>query len=64
MNVTTINDEVKDEPGTVHILSDVITVSTGSGEISINELQLEGKRRMNSRDFLNGHQIEDGTILR
>lgn len=41
-----------------------IMVACGDGKIiTLTEIQLEGKKRMNSLDFLRGHTIEKGTIL-
>ena len=40
-----------------------ILVQTGNGIISIKELQLSGSKRNNVADFLNGHQINKGTIF-
>lgn len=38
-------------------------VKTSEGMLEILELQLEGKKRMNSSDFLRGYNVEIGTIL-
>lgn len=43
--------------------SDDLIISTGTGLIYIKELQIEGKRRMSTRDFLNGVKIKEGEIL-
>ena len=40
-----------------------ILVTCGSGSLLIQELQLEGKRRMSARDFLAGNPILPGTTL-
>lgn len=37
-----------------------LTVACGSGSVIINELQLEGKKRMDSQSFLNGHKLNIG----
>ena len=37
-----------------------LVVATGTGSLAITELQAEGKRRMSSRDFLMGHQVQTG----
>ena len=43
---------------------DILTVACGAGStIGIHELQLEGKRRMATRDLLNGINIHSGEIL-
>lgn len=34
-----------------------IIVATGSGNLAIEELQVEGKRRMGAKDFIAGHKI-------
>jgi len=44
--------------------SDFIEVETGKDSFLIKEVQLEGKRRMNVRDFLSGHPIPMGTEFR
>ncbi|MFA5410461.1 MAG: methionyl-tRNA formyltransferase [Candidatus Omnitrophota bacterium] len=36
---------------------DSIVVATGNGNLAIEELQVEGKRRMKVRDFIAGHKI-------
>ena len=38
-------------------------VATGDGSIKINELQLEGSKKMNARDFLVGNKVKQGDIL-
>jgi methionyl-tRNA formyltransferase len=43
---------------------DELVVSCGNDSaLIIQELQLEGKRRMSARDFLNGVKIRVGEIL-
>lgn len=52
------------EPGTVTDVSkDQIVVACGQGTLGINELQLEGKRRMKVREFLPGYHVEAGMKL-
>ncbi len=43
--------------------TDKLIVSCGRGAIEVLELQLEGKKRMTSSDFLRGHPISLKTIL-
>jgi len=43
--------------------SDFIEVETGKSSFLIQEVQLEGKRRMSVRDFLAGHPISVGTVF-
>lgn len=54
-------ESVSEAPGTV-IRTDKssIYVSTGDGVLRIDELQLEGKKRMSVRDFLLGQHVEAG----
>ena len=40
-----------------------IVVSTGKGNIIIEELQIEGKRRMKAEEFISGHKISAGDRL-
>ncbi|MDH3976160.1 MAG: methionyl-tRNA formyltransferase [Deltaproteobacteria bacterium] len=50
--------------GTVIIVTkDHFEVAAGSGSVEITELQLEGKKRMSSGDFLRGVQIRVGDKL-
>jgi methionyl-tRNA formyltransferase len=60
---TILETTVTETPGTVLAAGDDIVVATGDGKLCINELQLEGKRRMTSTDFLHGHKVKTGTIL-
>lgn len=51
-------------PGEViEVSKDHFTVATGRGVLDIWEVQLEGKKRMSSRDFLLGVQLKPGDIL-
>lgn len=45
------------------ILKESILVQTGKGYIEIYELQLEGSKRMRTREFLLGHRLKEGEIL-
>ena len=38
-------------------------VAGDGGYLSVNELQLEGKKRMKVEDFLRGYSIKEGTVL-
>ena len=53
------------EPGTVlEARGDRLAVECGGGSrLVARELQLEGKRRMGTRDFLNGVRLEPGMRL-
>jgi methionyl-tRNA formyltransferase len=51
-------------PGTViHTGRDGLEVACAGGSIIVEELQLEGKKRLPARDFLAGYKIAPGTIL-
>lgn len=51
-------------PGTVTaVTKDYIEVLTGKGTLHIFELQLEGKKRMSTHDFLLGVKVQPGEIL-
>jgi len=52
------------EPGAViNVTKDLLEVASGVGSIEILELQLEGKKRMKSTDFMRGVQIKVGDKL-
>jgi methionyl-tRNA formyltransferase len=52
-------------PGTILEASgDRVRVATGGGAIDLLEIQSEGKRPMSARDFLAGHPLTPGTVLR
>jgi len=53
------------EPGTI-LSADQngIRVKCGKGVLMIKELQLPGKKRTTVRDYLLGHKIEPGTVLK
>jgi methionyl-tRNA formyltransferase len=40
-----------------------LKITCGEGVLSVNELQLEGKKRMKTADFLRGYNIKENTIL-
>ena len=41
-----------------------ILVKTGKGTLSLKEIQLEGKKRMQTDAFLRGYQLESGELLK
>jgi methionyl-tRNA formyltransferase len=51
--------ESSGEPGTI-ISVDPLTVACSEGSVIIHELQLEGKKRMDSKTFLIGHKLTVG----
>ena len=51
-------------PGTIYnVDKQNIYISTGKGGIIVRQLQLEGKKRMDTESFLRGYSIEKGTVL-
>ena len=54
----------RQNPGCVcKVAKDCLEVQTGEGVLSLCEVQLEGKKRMEIDAFLRGYQVEEGTIL-
>ena len=54
----------KEKPGTViKVTADAIYVQTGEGVLKINEVQIQGKKRMAVKAFLLGHKVEEGFLL-
>ncbi len=64
-NACPLPDKLVATAGTViQALGDKLVVSCGEGSLlEVFELQLEGKRRMSARDFLNGIQLKAGDVL-
>lgn len=52
----------KGKPGEV-ICTNPFTVACGKGAVVVNSVQLQGKKRMDSNAFLQGHKISIGTII-
>ena len=62
--VTEENGAQKAEPGQVVSVSrESFTVACSQGALQILSLQLEGKKRVLTREFLLGYQVEPGMIL-
>lgn len=63
----TANFPVEDEIKTGTVLKtekdEFIVACGGNSALNLTEIQIEGKRRMKTRDFLNGQKIEAGTVL-
>lgn len=53
-----LEQEVKEEPGTICKNNKSLRAATRKGYLDIKELQLEGKKRMDVASFLNGYQID------
>ena len=53
----------KTAPGTVTaVKKDCFYVQTGDGQLKVNEVQLQGKKRMSVQAFLLGNRIEKGLV--
>jgi methionyl-tRNA formyltransferase len=50
-------------PGTITALHDGISIATGSGTLVLQELQLEGRKRLSAADFVRGGHITVGAAL-
>ena len=50
-------------PGRVTVTKDKLLVECGENFLSITELQLEGKKRMETAAFLRGFTVEDQTVF-
>lgn len=55
--------EVSGNPGRVTVTKDRLLVECGKDFLSITELQLEGKKRMETAAFLRGFTVEDQTVF-
>ena len=57
-------NQVFGKPGEIlKVEKDVVTVAAGRGALKIYELQLEGKKRMSTHDFLLGVKMQPGEML-
>ena len=54
----------KTSPGTIVKSEEQLMVACGRGSLYLLEVQLEGKRRMSAVDFLRGHKVSEGTVLK
>jgi len=56
--------ETTEKPGTVvEVNKKELKVQTGKGILSLKEVQIEGKKRMEIDAFLRGNTVEEGTVL-
>ena len=63
-HTTKVNDAADGEsPGRLWVEKNKLYVATGEGVLSIDELQLAGKKRMLARDFINGFKNSGNTVL-
>ena len=52
-----------DQPGRVLAEGDDLFVATGNGAVQVLSVQIEGKRIISGREFLNGHRAIRGALL-
>jgi len=65
LNAETLNKNTEKKPGEVFLDENKnLCVQTGNAILIIKQLQLESKKPMSARDFLNGHPEIIGTILK
>ncbi len=63
-NTQTVDNDRLITPGEVLETDGHLVIGCGDGSaLSIKELQLEGKRRLTTRDFLNGVKLQKGEVL-
>lgn len=63
-NSAVIGDETQEPPGKISQVSpEGIKVATGKGHLLLTELQLQGRRRMKTAEFVRGNPIPVGTML-
>lgn len=52
------------KPGEIVSVTRSLHVATGDGKICLTDLQLSGKKRMLSQDFIRGYQVKEGELLK
>lgn len=63
-SVVDVEGTTANQPGTViSVGKNSLLIQTGKGGLSFEEVQLEGKKRMDIGSFLRGNAIEEGMIL-
>lgn len=59
-----LNENFDGRPGQiVRAIKDSLYIKTGDGTLAVKELQLPGKKRMETDAFLRGYPIKEGTML-
>ena len=58
-----VEGETTGNPGRVTVTKDKLLVETGKDILSVTELQVEGKKRMDIAAFLRGFSVEDQSIF-
>jgi len=60
----TVVDKTGEAGTVIDVDKNSFIIACGKKALEINELQLEGKKRMAAGDFLRGYQLEAGTVLK
>jgi len=58
-----VNENDRNAPGSITRADDEMHIATGNGIIRVTELQLEGKKRMKTAEFLRGFKLSVGQKL-
>ena len=59
-----LSEESDGQPGSIErVEKEAVYVNTGKGILKVTQLQLEGKKRMQAKDFLLGCRMEKGDML-
>lgn len=53
---------INESPGRLQVENKTLKVATADGWIEVLQLQLAGRKRMSTSDFLNGYQIENSEV--
>ena len=62
-SATVLDEDSVGTPGEILEKKKALIIQTGKGRIELKEVQLQGKKRMNSEDFLRGNKFEKGQSL-
>ena len=54
--------EGKGKPGEI-LNTNPLTIACGEGAVVVNTVQLQGKKKLDSKAFLQGHKLEKGTVI-
>ncbi len=61
---TILDKKSSEKPGTIIQVDKELYISTGSNILKVEDLQIEGKKRMPADVFLRGHPLQIGTVLK
>lgn len=52
-----------DVPGTLRVTRDAVTIACGHGVLVLQEIQIQGKKPMDIKAFINGYRPQDGEVI-